>query len=85
MEPEPPQDQRKDELGDQERLYDRDRPVVQRYCLEDEGSGQRHPPKEPQRAGYQIADESPTLGVFGVADAGNVLHDDVEGVGQRGQ
>ena len=81
MEPEPPQDQSENELGDQEGLHHRHGSVVQGDGLEDERSGQRHPPEKPQRVGHEVADETPALVVFRVADAGNVLHDDVESIG----
>ena len=83
VEPEPPQHEREDQFGDEERLDHRDQPVVQGKRLEDERSGQRDPPEEPHRVGQEVANESPTLGVPGVADAGDMLHDDVEGVAER--
>ena len=81
--PEAAQHEGEDQLGHQQGLDHRHLPVVQGEGLEDERPGQRHPAEQPQRVGGQVADEAPPLGVSRVADAGDVLRDHVQRVGER--
>ena len=83
--PEPAQDQCKDQLGDEERLDDRELPTVECDRLKRESPGRSSPTEEPERLADEEHDETPVPVPVGHTETRGVLGHEVHRVGQGGR
>ncbi len=83
VDPEPAQDECEDQLGDQERLDDRELTAVESDGLEGKSARGRRPTEEPERLADQVPDEHPATVRVGHTRTRRVLGHQMDRVRQR--